>query len=67
MIRWCDLDGIGGGTRGEQQSDIAFERPLVAFDSKMIVSLGLDQIGGQRALRQQGVARDVRADNVASL
>ena len=67
MIRRCDLDEIRGGTRREQQSDIAFQRRLVAFDSEMIVSLVFDQIGGQRALRQQGIARDVLTDNVASL
>ena len=59
MIRRCDLDEIRGDTRREQQSDIAFQHGLVAFDSEMIVSLVFDQIGGQRALRQQLRLRDL--------
>ena len=46
MIGRRDLDEISVAARLEQQSNIAFQRRLVALDSEMIVRLLLDHIGG---------------------
>ena len=64
MVGRCDLDEIRGIALLEQHPDIAFQRGLVTLDSEMIVRLLLDQISGQRALGQQGIARDVLAGDV---
>jgi hypothetical protein len=64
MRPWRDLDEIRGIALVEQQPDITFQRWLVTLYSEMIVRLLLDQIGGQRALSQQGIARDVLTSDV---
>ena len=65
MIGGRDLDEIRGTASLEQQGDIAFQIGLVAFGREMIVRLAPDHIGGDRALREQGIAGDVTAGDVA--
>ena len=66
MIGKCGLNEVGGLALLEQQRDIVFQRRLVALDGEMIVRLALDQIGCQRALGQQGIARDVLAGDITA-
>ena len=65
MIGRRDLDEVCGCTLLEQQSDSVCQRLLVALDREMIVPLLRDHLGGDRTLRQQGVAGDVTAGDVA--
>ena len=65
MIGRRDLDEIRSTAGFEQQGDIAFQIGLVGLDREMIVRLLLDHIGGDRVLRQQRVAGDVAAGDVA--
>ena len=65
LIGGRDVDEIRGAAGLEQQGDIAFQIRLVALDREMIVGLLRDHIGGDRVLRQQRVAGDVAAGDVA--
>ena len=67
LLERHDLDQIRDAAGLEQQSDIAFQRGLVAFDREMIVRVALDDKACQRALAQQRIARDVLAGDVAPL
>ncbi len=61
VIGWRDLDEGGSLTRLKPPRDLALQRGLVPLDGEVIVGLSLDDIGGQRTLGQQGLARHVRA------
>ena len=65
MIGGRYVDEIRRTVSIEQNGDIAFQSGLVALDREMIVRLLLDHIGGDRALRQQSIASDVTAGDVA--
>ena len=56
-----DFDEVSGTARLKQHRNIVVQRGLVALDGEMIVRLPLDQITCQRALGQQGIARDILA------
>ncbi len=64
MLARRDRDEISGIALLEQQPDIAFQRGLVALDAEMIMRLLRNQVGGQCALGQQGIADDVLARDV---
>ena len=67
MLARRDRDEISGIALLEQQPDIAFQRGLVTLDAEMIMRLLRNQVGGQCALGQQGIARDVLACDVTAL
>ena len=67
MFARRDLDEIRGIALLEQQPDIAFQRGLVTLDAEMIMRLLLNQVGGQCALGQQGITRDVFTRDVTAL
>ena len=56
MLGWRDLDEIGGLAIRKQERDIALQRGLIAFDREVVMRPARNDIGGQFALREQGMA-----------
>ena len=62
-----NLDEVGGAARLEQERDLALQAGLVPLDGEILVRVSFDDVAGECALGQPGIARDVLAGEGTAL